>query len=343
MFAANIRKRDPTLSAVRAQDFVKDLGFAAHRFESLQKPLSRIVLFWDSFLTTLVEICWQRRGQDEAKACANFLEWLTPEKCILVAMLADAGEENLQLTRLVDYQGFPVDELGLQRLTGWVRLTESIVEAEFPSFHVHHAFSCLTVTGQSIHQQNISVRRSSQLSRLARAFGIQDADSATSQLEKYRHLAVRLAADEGLDSSSAWLEAMRRVTRSWSKADVGALLPILVRLWSSGASTSGVEQSFSQAESAVKFLQLPGHVNDVMEIYGNVRSSGAANRPKRGDYGLVRESARSGGKPSITGWIRKRKLDVAEGVSCRTPMATVDMDAAVWTMGHTKEQQFSKA
>jgi len=333
MFASNIRQTDPSLSAVKIHGFVKDLGFAAHRFESMQKPLSRIVLFFHAFLSTLVQIAWQRKNSDEGRSCIDFIEWLTLEKCVLVAMLADAGEENLQLTRLVDYQGFPVDELsfhlgaflvrvrqlftgdaplclttgftahmlkilksdycmnlpsgrqsrckqlgsssgvgagvintGLVHMGAWVRLTEGTIEAEFPSYHVQNAFSCFNVNGQNVCRENVVIRQSSQLSKLCRAFSLPDQPAAAAQLEKFRHVAAQVAKDEGVSSAEAWIEAIRRITRSWKKADVGALLPLLVRFWAAGASTSGVEQSFSQAEAASKFLQLPGHLNDVMEV-----------------------------------------------------------------------------
>ena len=111
IFATNIRKQEAEISEVKAHEFLKDLGFAAHRFESLQKPLSRIILFWPAFLTTLVQISWQRRGLEEGTRVLDFLQWLSPQKCLLVAMMADAGQESLELTRMVDYQNFPVEDL----------------------------------------------------------------------------------------------------------------------------------------------------------------------------------------------------------------------------------------
>ena len=111
IFASQIHKMDPKLSVVKAHGFVKNLGFAPHRFESLQKPLSRIVLFFPAFWATLAQISWERKGQAEGKAALAFLEELQTEHRIQAAMLADAGEENLRLTRLVDYEGFPLAEL----------------------------------------------------------------------------------------------------------------------------------------------------------------------------------------------------------------------------------------
>ena len=340
LFATNIRKLEADLSEVKAHEFVKDLGFAAHRFESLQKPLSRIVLFFPAFLTTLVQVAWQRKGSEEGTQALDFIQWLSPAKCLLMAMMADAGQENLELTRMVDYQNFPVEDLGfnlssfvarlkhlfvgdqplclstgftghmmkllqkefcfnlpsgrgsiskqlgsaeplghvvinqcLQHMVAWVRLTEETIEAEFPSFHVQSAFACFNVSGEHAQISNAAIRRSSHIARLCSAFKIPEKDAAVWQLEKFRHVAAKVVEEEGLTSSAAWLEAARKITRSWSgKPALKALLPVLVRLWAAGASTSGVEQSFSQAEKSTRLLQLPGHVNDLMEAYFDGKS-----------------------------------------------------------------------
>ena len=42
-------------------------------------------------------------------------------------------------------------------------------------------------------------------------------------------------------------------------------MPVVVRFLASGGSTSGVEQSFCQAEKLYDNLQLISHVNDVVE------------------------------------------------------------------------------
>lgn len=110
-FAANIKRLNPNVSAVKAQGHVQDLGFAAHRFESASKPLTRIVIFWQAFVATLVQISWERSGQDAGKSASEFLLWLSTERCLQLGMLADAAIENLELTRLVDWQGFPLEQL----------------------------------------------------------------------------------------------------------------------------------------------------------------------------------------------------------------------------------------
>ncbi|CAK9091517.1 Uncharacterized protein SCF082_LOCUS43115 [Durusdinium trenchii] len=79
-FASAIKRIDPDVSAVSAKKGMLDLGF-------------------------------ERRGQQEGKSAAQFCGWLDLEKSVQFAMMADCANENLLLIRLLDYQGFPIDEL----------------------------------------------------------------------------------------------------------------------------------------------------------------------------------------------------------------------------------------
>ena len=47
------------------------------------------------------------RPVEEAKDLVTFLEWLREEKALMLAMMADAATETLELLRLTDYEGFP--------------------------------------------------------------------------------------------------------------------------------------------------------------------------------------------------------------------------------------------
>ena len=275
-----------------------------------------------------MQISHERKGNEEGKAALSFLQWLTPERCVLAGMLADAGEENLCLTRMVDYQGFPLAELpaniqafkerlrhlfqgpepqclrtgftkhmldllgnefalnlpggqfkqvgsrntvqpqvvigALQHMSAWVCLTEATLSAEFPAFEIQTAFSIFSVSGDA-HRTNDEIRRAKELSRLFRAFHCTDEPEASKQLERLRFVAARFAEDENLSSCEAWLQALRSVTRTWNRPDFQELLPILVRFWAAGASSSGVEQAFSQSAKLMELLQIDSHVEDAME------------------------------------------------------------------------------
>ncbi len=110
-FAENCQKLEAKFAAVLPNAGVRDLRFAPHRYDSSQKPFGRSVLFFHALLTTMIQIHQRRKGTEEGKAAYEFLFWIDNEKCLQQAMLADAGDENLVLTRLLDYEGFPADEL----------------------------------------------------------------------------------------------------------------------------------------------------------------------------------------------------------------------------------------
>ena len=76
-------------------------------------------------------------------------------------------------------------------------------------------------------------------------------------------MAKRICNEEGLSSVDSWRKALQDLGRL-RKPQADALMPLLVRYWAAGASTSGVEQSFSRA-ALCEGLQLIGHINDVME------------------------------------------------------------------------------
>ena len=328
IFAANIRRIDPRATPIKVQQHVKDLGFAAHRFESASKPMMRIVLLWPAFISTVVQIAQQRAQEAAGKAAANFLQWVTTERCVQLAMLADAAIENLELTRLVDWQGFPVEELPanilgfrdrlrslfkavpaaclstgctevmlkwlqkplllvfpgpggrqltntlgkpndlsiaacLGRMGHWVSLCEATLRAEFPHFETQQSFSIFNVKNVEPSPPD-RASRSDAFSRLQRAFGIADDPAATQEFQRLWHVARRICNEEGLSSVDSWRKAVQDMSRLRNDR-TSVLLPVLVRYWAAGASTSGVEQSFSRAKALCDGLQLIGHINDVME------------------------------------------------------------------------------
>eukprot|EP00434_Breviolum_minutum_P041240 symbB.v1.2.036683.t1/scaffold5231.1/size29550/3 len=333
-FANNIQRLEASMSAVKSHAHVKDLGFAPHRFESAAKPLSRVVLFFHPFLQTLSRIAAERKNEESGRAALRFLRWLNCERCLQLAMLGDCATETLELTRLVDYEGFPVDELpcqilsfrdrirtlftgdspaclatgltahmrkilqkpfcitvswnaGLetfhigqpqmsevlvqsccQRMAAWVRLTEQTLATEFPSFEVHQSFSIFSVAGLGRPTDSgVHLSTSSHLSKLLHAFKLPDVPACSQQLQRLWFVARRSADDEKVESVEAWRRAAKQVSRTWSRMQISAALPLLVRFWAAGGSTSGVEQAFSRAKSLTDNLQIIGHVNDVMEVF----------------------------------------------------------------------------
>ena len=64
-----------------------------HRFDSLQRPLGRFVLFFDAVVELAVQLAMSRTGRPQEDAI-NFLDYIDEEKCIQLAMLADAADET---------------------------------------------------------------------------------------------------------------------------------------------------------------------------------------------------------------------------------------------------------
>ena len=80
---------------------VRNLGLARHRFESSQKPLSRLTLWFDAAIATALYIMRERRsGSREHKAAKQFLKFINVERLLQAAMMCDGGDESLMLLRL---------------------------------------------------------------------------------------------------------------------------------------------------------------------------------------------------------------------------------------------------
>lgn len=143
-----------------------------------------------------------------------------------------------------------------------------------------------------------------------------------------------------------------------------ALLAGLIRFWAVCASTSGVEQSFSQAKSIHESLS-DHHLNDILDVldipdpdlatvvaracalwsetYGQPRASGKGKRTVRVDSGSCRiKSSPSGGTGPATSerqWLRKRRHDVSEAVGAVSSSSSgrYDLGVDLWHQGHEKE------
>ncbi len=81
---------------------IKNMKFVEPRFNSAQAPLARAILFFDAVVGLAVELSAVRSGDDPARISQLFLGTMNEEKLIQAAMMADAGDESIQLTRLFD-------------------------------------------------------------------------------------------------------------------------------------------------------------------------------------------------------------------------------------------------
>ena len=80
---------------------VHNLRAAKHRFESFQKPLGRMCLNLHAVMKTALH-CHATRTDKSGVRAGKWLQWLSTEKCLMAAMMADASDQAMLLTRVLD-------------------------------------------------------------------------------------------------------------------------------------------------------------------------------------------------------------------------------------------------
>ena len=92
-------------SAPRTAKRLKNLSLAKHRFDSVEKPLSRFCLYLDAFLLTAISLSASPTSQLRERG-KGFLEWVTEEKILLLGLLADLSDECLMFIRVYDHERY---------------------------------------------------------------------------------------------------------------------------------------------------------------------------------------------------------------------------------------------
>ncbi|CAE7421777.1 unnamed protein product [Symbiodinium sp. CCMP2592] len=87
----------------------RNLRSALHRYESLVTPLSRFVLDLEAVLAVATRMVGERAGTNAAHCAEAFLDAMDSEVLLTAALLADAGDEALQLIRWMDQDENVVD------------------------------------------------------------------------------------------------------------------------------------------------------------------------------------------------------------------------------------------
>jgi hypothetical protein len=79
---------------------IKNMRAALHRYETMQKPFGRTVLFTHGCVKTAL---WcSLRADDTGVRAKTWLRWIDDEKCLQSAMQADASDQTLFVTRQID-------------------------------------------------------------------------------------------------------------------------------------------------------------------------------------------------------------------------------------------------
>ena len=77
---------------------------AKHRYESMQKPLGRNVLFFYAGIRTALWV-HQTRSDEASRSMGEYLLWVDSEKALMSGMMADGSDQTMLLTRINDDEG----------------------------------------------------------------------------------------------------------------------------------------------------------------------------------------------------------------------------------------------
>ena len=102
---------------------MSSLCAAKHRFDSWTKPFSRICLTFDAVLSTAQEMHEERRNEAVGRHAKEFLKNVDEEMMLSLAMMTDAGEENLELVRFLDANVVPTCDIASECLRFLERVT----------------------------------------------------------------------------------------------------------------------------------------------------------------------------------------------------------------------------
>ncbi|CAE7547558.1 unnamed protein product [Symbiodinium sp. CCMP2592] len=94
------------LSDDNAPFSVRNLGWAAHRFDSMTRPLSRFIVLFDSIWACGIDVWNKRKGTRPGERAHSFLSESSAESLLQLAMLADGSAETLDLVRFFDRETF---------------------------------------------------------------------------------------------------------------------------------------------------------------------------------------------------------------------------------------------
>ena len=255
----------------------------------------------------------------------------------------------------------------IDRARGWLRLCLAEIRAEFPDFEAAQAFRVFNVTGSD----RMPTSCNEHFQRLAKICDV-DATALESQYNHFWDLVSREAKATGRGNKAAWTYALQQVEgkkaatrRAWP---CDALRPVVERWVAFCASTSGVEQGFTQAQMAVSDrqncrpklefsyvkLKVDAKRDDLAKVckgaqrvwaacFGATRVSGSAKAPKV-DKGTKRP--RNGDAATEAGFLRLRRqsFSITDGQAnyAAASEAIADLDVQCWSEAHDKELDFTE-
>ena len=101
-FASFVREAEGHIGTKKS-----NLGFANHRYESMAKPLGRMIHSISAVVETAMWVICSRPGS-QAKTMTTFLSKLDNERYLTAALMADAADEDLSLIRFTEPEDLDV-------------------------------------------------------------------------------------------------------------------------------------------------------------------------------------------------------------------------------------------
>ena len=143
---------------------VRNLKAAKHRFETHATPVSRFLLYLPSFIAVVTRIAETKPDDAAGKAAAWFLQSMTSEQVLQLALTADAMDESLVLVRTVDEEGVDLALISSYVHQFMVRIATLFCEDAkvMETGYTKHVMELLEIGGISMF-----IKRSGEVRRLA--------------------------------------------------------------------------------------------------------------------------------------------------------------------------------
>ncbi len=94
---------------------ITDIASSKHRFDSHSRPFGRGCIYFQALLVTAQQILDEHGASDgPGSRSLEFLEFMDTERALSFAMMADAGDEVLQLVRFLESEQFDKTSLAPQ-------------------------------------------------------------------------------------------------------------------------------------------------------------------------------------------------------------------------------------
>ena len=118
--------------------------FARHRYDSTSRPIGRAIHHFRAVVATATQIANLRSGDVSSRIAMAFLNGLTSEKVLQLAMVADAASHAMMLTRLADREQMRSEDFAWRLEEFLCKMKMLFVDVECQKFgYVRHIMRVL--------------------------------------------------------------------------------------------------------------------------------------------------------------------------------------------------------